>query len=188
MQRRSSSSFRRVHGFSLVELLTVLACVGVMVSVAAPSFDTMAGSMRVSTASNDILGDILLARSEAMKRNRRVVLCKSADGSSCTPDGGWHQGWIVFVDDDGNGLRGGTEEILQRQPALDAKLRLTGNSTVAKYVSYAAGGHSKLVGGGFQAGTLTLCRASLEPGTGRQIILNATGRPRVQKVVVDVCA
>jgi type IV fimbrial biogenesis protein FimT len=185
---RRHSPFRRHAGFSLVELLTVLGCVGAMACVAVPSLDAMAGSMRVSAASNDLLGDIFRARSEAMTRNRRVSLCKSADGQTCAPGGGWHQGWIVFIDDDGDGLRSPAEALLQRQPALDPKLRLTGNSTVAKYVSYAGTGQSRLVGGGFQAGTLTLCRASLQPGTGRQIVLNATGRPRVQNVVVEICA
>ena len=46
-------------------------------------------------------------------------------------------------------------------------------------------GATKLVGGGFQAGTLTLCRQSGRAGEGRQIILNAVGRPRVQKVALE---
>ena len=61
-----------------------------------------------------------------------------------------------------------------RAQALLGTLRLTGNLNVAQYVSYAPTGATKLVGGGFQAGTLTLCNHSLG-GEARQIILSPAG-------------
>jgi len=169
-------------------MMSVLAVTAVLVSVAVPSMEDLIDSTRVTAASNELLGGLLLTRSEAMKRRARVTLCKSADGQSCTATGGWQQGWIVFEDADGNGVRGAAEKVVRVQPPLAGNLRLTGTAPVAKYVSYAPNGATRTVGGGFQAGTLTVCAASPGPAGARQIILNATGRPRTQKVELPSCA
>ena len=63
-------------------------------------------------------------------------------------------------------------------------MRLSGNQNVSRYVSFTPTGATRLIGGGFQAGTLTVCRESAEAGEARQIILNAVGRPRVQRSTV----
>lgn len=177
----------KARGFTFVECLAVLAVAGVLASVAVPSFGSLLRSTRLSAAGSELLAGLLLTRSEAIKRRVRVVMCKSADGQSCAASGGWHQGWIVFADANGNGQRSVSEPLLHVQPALAGPLRLTGTGSVAKYVSYAPNGATKLLGGGFQAGTLTLCNASHEPGTGRQVVINATGRPRTQQVKLAAC-
>jgi len=175
------------RGFSLVESLCVLAVLGVLTGMAVPSLQSVGGSMRVSSASNELLADLLLARSEAVKRNGRVVVCKSGDGQACATSGSWQQGWIVFADLDGNGVRAAAEPVLQRQPGRPAALRISGNASLASYVAYVANGSTRLTNGGFQAGTLTVCQASGRSTPARQIVINATGRPRVQKSVVDSC-
>lgn len=177
----------RGRGFSLVESLCVVAVLGILAGVAVPSLQSMGGSMQVSGASNELLADLLLARSEAIKRKARVVVCKSGDGQACATSGTWQQGWIVFADLDGNGLRAADEPLLQRQPGGPSALRISGNASMASYVAYVANGSTRLTNGGFQAGTLTVCQASRQATPARQIVINATGRPRVQKAVVDSC-
>jgi type IV fimbrial biogenesis protein FimT len=174
-------------GFSLVETMIVLAVMAVLVTIAVPSMGSVMDRMKVSSASNLLLSGLHLARSEAIKRNSRVALCKSADGASCAATGGWEQGWIVFQDANNNGLRETSESIIQRELPLSVNLKLTGNQNVARYVSFAPTGATRLVGGGFQAGTLTVCRESLNGGEARQIVLNAVGRPRVQRAAVSSC-
>jgi type IV fimbrial biogenesis protein FimT len=181
----SRSSLR---GFTLVELLTVLAVMAVLVSVSLPSLGAVGDSVKLRSASNAFFSALHLARSEAINRHDRVVLCKSPDGLSCAQDGGWHQGWLMFHDANNNAALDSGETVIQRAEALDARLRLTGNLNVANYISFASSGAAKLVGGSFQAGTLTLCRQSDSAGEGRQIILNAVGRPRVQKAEHTSCA
>jgi type IV fimbrial biogenesis protein FimT len=175
------------QGFSLIELVTVLAIAGLLASMAAPSFSQLAASLQLTSASNALVSSLYLARSEAIKRNGRVVLCKTSDGMVCANNGSWDQGWIVFHDVNNNGLRETTETVIHRQLALGASVRVTGNATVDSYISFVSTGGTKLVGGGFQAGTLILCRASSAAGDSRQIILNAAGRPRVQKTWVSSC-
>jgi type IV fimbrial biogenesis protein FimT len=168
--------------------MVVLAIVGILAGVGAPAFTAMVRSIQLSTASNDLLWSLFMARSEAIKRKTRVAVCKSADGVTCTDAGGWHQGWMVFQDKDNNGTRNSGETVLQRVHALPAEMRVTGNLTVARYVSYAPTGTTRLVGGGFQAGTITLCRHSTGAADARQIIVSSSGRPRVQKARLDECA
>jgi type IV fimbrial biogenesis protein FimT len=174
-------------GFTLVELLVTTAVIAVLLGVAMPKMTGFIKSIQLSSASNDLLAGLLLARSEAIKRNSRVVICKSADGAFCASSGNWEQGWIVFHDTNNNGKRESGEPILRREQALAASLRLTGNLNVAHYVSYSASGATKLVSGGFQAGTLTICQHSAGAGEARQIVLSTAGRPRVQKASVPAC-
>jgi type IV fimbrial biogenesis protein FimT len=175
-------------GVTLVETLAVLAVLAILMSLAVPSMSALIDSVKISSASSNLLSDLHLARSEAIKRNSRVVLCKSADGVTCASTGGWEQGWIVFHDANNNSLRESSETVIRREMPLSSSLRLTGNQNVVRYVSFASSGATKLIGGGFQAGTLTVCRQSLGSAEARQIILNAVGRPRVQKSAVDSCA
>lgn len=178
---------RAARGFTLTELLVVLTIVAVLATVGMPSMAAITDSIRLSSASNVFLSNLHLARSEAIKRNGRVVLCKSADGVSCAGSGGWEQGWLVFHDANNNGTLDSGESVIERAQPLAGNLRLTGNLNVASYVSFVSTGATKLVGGGFQAGSLTLCRQSASGGEARRIILNAAGRPRIQRVAVDTC-
>ena len=175
------------RGFTLTELLVILTIVAVLATVGMPSMADIIGSIRLSSASNVFLSNLHLARSEAIKRNGRVVLCKSADGVSCAGGGGWEQGWIVFHDANNNSALDSGEAVIERAHPLAGDLRLTGNFSVARYVSFVSTGGTRLVSGAFQAGTLTLCRQSASGGEARQIVLNAAGRPRIQKVAVDTC-
>ncbi len=175
------------RGITLVELLTVIAVLGILLAGAIPSLGAMVDSATLSSQSNMFLSSLHLARSEAIKRNSRVTLCKSADGLACTEAGGWHQGWIVFQDANNNGAKDGGEAVIYQAQALPASFRLVGNLNVAKYVSFIATGGTKLATGAFQAGTLTLCRQSAPAGEARQIVINSAGRPRVQKAEVTVC-
>ena len=179
--------FASGRGFTLLEMLVVLAVTAVLTAVAVPSFSTIIDSFKLSSATNVFLSGLHLARSEAIKRNSRVVLCKTADGATCASAGGWEQGWIVFHDANNNGTRESSETLIQRELPLSASLRLTGNQYVARYVSFTPTGGTRLTGGNFQAGTLTVCRYSPQGGEARQIILNAVGRPRVQKAALTTC-
>lgn len=185
---RTRASRRQARGLTLVELMIVVAIVAVLAGSGAPALTATIKSIQLSMASNDLLWSLFMARSEAIKRKTRVAVCKSADGVACNRDGGWHQGWLVFHDTDNDGERGGGEAVIQRYPALGAGLRVTGNLSVARYVSYSPTGTTRLVGGGFQAGTITLCRQSVEAADARQIIVSSSGRPRVQKARLAECA
>jgi type IV fimbrial biogenesis protein FimT len=174
-------------GYSLVELLVVLTLAGILLSIAVPSMTGMINTQRSMSLGNAFLAGLNLARNEAIKRNARTVLCKSADGLSCTTRGGWQQGWILFHDVNKNARLDAGEQVIQLQGAGSQGLSLTGNTNVANYVSYSSSGSAKLISGAFQAGTFSLCLDPVVVGDVRQIVLSSTGRTRSKKGLASDC-
>lgn len=90
-------------GFTLVELMITLAIAAILLTIGVPSFNTLMQNSRLTTSTNDLIGALNLARSEAVTRELRVTVCKSADQATCnTSVTGWQQGWIVFTDENSN--------------------------------------------------------------------------------------
>src|SRR5665647_700762 len=115
-----------VRGFTLIELVVAMSISVLLATIAAPSIAQLVTSLQLSAASNSFVSGVHLARNEAIKRNGRVVLCKTIDGIRCTMAGGWEQGWIIFHDVNNNGLRESSETIIHHEQALSASLRMTG--------------------------------------------------------------
>lgn len=175
-------------GLTLIELLVTIAIAAILAGLAAPSFRELLASNRLKSQASAMLSSLLLARGEAIKRNGRVVLCKSADGAACTVDGGWEQGWIVFADGNNNAALDAGETVIQRQAALGEGLRLTGNTNIANYVSYGSTGEVRTTAGAIQPGTFTLCHSSTSEGKAREIAVSATGRPTIKQTTVASCS
>lgn len=175
-------------GFSLVELLVSMAVLAMLMTVALPAYTAMLTNHRLATQANSFLNALHLARSEAIKRNVRVALCKSSTGEHCADAGGWQQGWIVFEDANNNGLRDEAETLIMRAPPLKAGFVMTGNSPVAEYVSYTPMGLTKMSSDAFQAGTITLCPPAGKINSARQVIISITGRPRIAKGAAILCS
>lgn len=75
------------RGFSLIELLTVIALIGITAGLALPSYRSTVINNRLASAANDLVGAINVARSEAI-RSRTTIIVKAATG-------GWDSGWTV---------------------------------------------------------------------------------------------
>lgn len=78
---------RKQHGFTLAELMTAIAILGIILGIAVPSMQSFILNQRVRSASFDLNSDLLYARSEATKRNADVVIAASG--------GSWQNGWAV---------------------------------------------------------------------------------------------
>ena len=79
---------RQARGFTLAELLAVVAIMAVMATVAAPSLSELIASQRAKGAATDVFTALLRARSEAIKRNTEVSLAPKTAGS-------WGDGWSI---------------------------------------------------------------------------------------------
>ena len=86
----------RVAGVTLFELVVTMAIASILASIAIPSFVDMIRTSHLKTHTSDFVTSLSLARSEAARRGNLVTVCKGTDGTGCTTDGGWEQGWIVF--------------------------------------------------------------------------------------------
>lgn len=181
-------SQRIQRGFTLFELLMIVSIAAVLSALAAPSLQLVVHSNRLVSASNNFFSTLFMARSEAIKRNSRVVICPSGDGQACAMSGGWEQGWLVFHDMNNNAQRNTNESLIQWSLPLHDSLVLTGNTTVSKYISFDGTGAARQLSGAFQAGTLTLCRISNSSTQARKITINAVGRPRVRTFTTSSCA
>lgn len=163
-------------GFTIIELMMVVVILAILGAVALPSFQGLLASNRLTSAANDMLAGVMMARSEAIKRGKRVVLCKSGNSSTCDNSLTWSSGWIVFVDDDNNATRANSEELLRVGSSIAAQITATADTDVANYISFAARGSARLTSGGSQSGNITFCI----PGQSqRQIALIGSGRASV---------
>lgn len=191
-QKLSSIFYRLQEGLTLLELIMTLAVAAIVLAVGVPSFQNLIQNQRLTAAINQFVGALALARSEAIKRGVRVTLCKSADGQCCAGGGGYHQGWIVFADPNGDLIRQSpncsnvsvashSEPLVRVHQPLVGGLSLIGNQTVAEFISFVPAGVSQLSNGAFQAGTVTLCARGYA-ASARRLVLGRGGRVRVERV------
>jgi type IV fimbrial biogenesis protein FimT len=161
--------------------ITLLA---ILLAIAAPNFQGMTASSRLTSASNELLGSLQQARAQAVRTGSRVTVCRSTNGAQCDTSAGvgWHRGWIVFQDTTRSSADAEVdagEGILTNIRDLGAGTTIAGNNPIANYVSFAADGRPRLMGGGIQSGTLRVCSPadSLTDDTrARDIVLSSTGQ------------
>lgn len=164
---------RGAQGFTLIELMIVIAVIAVLLSLAVPAFMDAALSSKLSSYANNFVGSAHLARSEAIKRNAVVILCVSTNGTSCTA-GGWEQGWIV---------RSGTT-LIHRQQALPNGFKITEQSGTP-LISL----NFQPTGIGATSATLKVCRSAPNVGKqDREIVISLTGRPSVTTKNTGTCS
>lgn len=169
-------------GVTLIELMVGLAVLAILLAIGAPSFQSFMASSRLSSASNDLIGSLALARSEAVRRGSRITLCKSDTGERCVTDGTWSQGWIVFVDNtrpDATASVDAGDTILTRNAAVANGLSITGDANVANFVSFSAQGDVRLMNGTPQTGSVRVCSpldSLSNDRRARDIAIGATGR------------
>jgi type IV fimbrial biogenesis protein FimT len=156
-----------VRGFTLVEMMVVVAIVGVIMLVAAPAYTTLIERTRLKSYANELVSSAYLARSEAIKRNEIMTMCVSTDGASCTGGGEWEQGWIVM--DPSN-------TVIKQQQALEAGIVLFElSSTTFTNIQFQPSGIIST------AASMKLCKKTPKEGIEEKIVtVSATGKPRIQ--------
>ena len=158
---------------TLVEFLVVIALIAVLAGVAVPGLGGMLAGSRVKATAGRFMSHVNLARTQAILRGQRVVLCPSGDGVSCLPDGHWHRGWLVFVDSDGNREHAIDEPLLQ--VTGDAKEVVLVTSRMRRRLVFQPTGLSPA-----SNGTYTVCSRRQEAAP-LAVIVSNTGRARMSR-------
>jgi len=195
----------RSRGFTLMELMIVVAVVGVILAIGAPSFGEFRRSNRMAGVANDFLVGIQVARSEALKRQTGVSMCPSSNPEAaaavCTTDKDF-AGWIVFADPNNNCQREVDDEreiVLQIGPRVDTAptaARRTTSVADGNCIGFAATGFTRQTPG--PGPEIMTARHTLfcddrgdapQPGSelssSRGVDLSATGRARITREMKD---
>ncbi len=169
----SRSRHRLKHGgYSLYDLIITSAVASVL-GVGAVGMSNLLQNARLTAGVNQLMAQLSLARSEAIKRHSSITLCASVTGAECRGSRKWHDGWIIFLDPNGNGRLEPGESILRVQdsPAIKSLNFGAWGPGTGQWVTYEADGSTK------QNGTFTFCD-SRGAAKAKAVILLGTGRPR----------
>ena len=101
LPRLADAARPRQRGVTLLELLVTVAIAAILMGLAAAPLGRMFASNRVQTEASAFMGDLMYARSEAIRRGQAVSLCPSSDALSCltgTSANSWNSGWIVYAE------------------------------------------------------------------------------------------
>ena len=155
----------RQKGFTLLELMFTITVAAIILSFGVPGFLSFIDNNRAVTHTNDLVTALNLARSEATRRSTRVLLCSSADGSTCSGSDDWSTGWVART-------QGG--ELLRSWPERSGGAGvLEGDVSQVEF----------LARGSAAAGTVLRVRLPECTGSqGRDVAINGAGRISVTRV------
>lgn len=180
----------RQQGFTLVELMVAVLVMAAVLAMAVPSFESVVNGNRLTGAANELLASLQSARMEAIRRNRRTVLCLSRNANSanptCAPDNAADaSGWITFVDVNRNGTYDdGAAALLRTTTAHEAVRILASNGVPGQVrVVYRADGFARGNGGvTLLAGSIDMCLPTRRPTENvRRITIGSGSRVSIER-------
>jgi type IV fimbrial biogenesis protein FimT len=185
------------QGFTIYELLITMLMIGVILSIGVPSMSGFMQNSRITSTANDLHASFYLARSEAARSKSNITICASANSmdAAAACGGTFNDGWIIFVDLNGDLARGGAEEnVLRAHPAIPDGINITTNDG-ADYFGFAPSGLGRGdVGGNPAVVTATICdqRGNVPAAGGssaaRVLVVTPIGRATVLRTVEQVDA
>lgn len=158
-------------GFTIIELMIVVALAAVLLTIGIPGFQEMVQDNRRASASVEMVAAIQSARSEAVKQNQPVTLCPTSDNTNCSGGNAWEIGWMTFIDDDDDGIRDAGEELLRTGSSIPA----IAVSSTFESLTYASNGRMTTNDGNSEA-EFILCD-SRGASEGRFLLILRSGRP-----------
>ncbi|GAB1256305.1 hypothetical protein NBRC116494_08070 [Aurantivibrio plasticivorans] len=137
------------RGFTIPELMIGLVLVGVLVSFAVPSFQGAIKRNRIVTTTNEVLGIMNFARTEAVKRGATVHVGSIALGVTAQET---NVSWVVWVDSGSTSNDwDSTDEVLRVWESFPAGVTLTHGDNTQAILTFGASGFSS------RAETFTVC-------------------------------
>jgi type IV fimbrial biogenesis protein FimT len=164
---------RRARGFTVWELLCTLGIAGITLAAGLPAFRSFLLDARLTADVNGWVLAVQLARSEAAKRGRPVIVCKTADTQQCSAEP--RAGWMVYVNLD--------DHYPPRRSALEPLLFVHAPEIAGTVISnrpyyeFRPGRRST-------NGTIVFCDGR-GTAAARAVIVSHTGRPRVSRRDTD---
>ncbi len=155
----SRMKIRLQSGVTLYELLITLLIIGVVLTIGVPNMVEFRQNSRMTSSANDLLAAFQLARSESARAKTNITICASNNPMGANPScsGALNQGYIVFVDEDGDIVRDAGEAILRRHDAAEPGVTFA-IANDATFFSYASTGLGRGdVGGNSAISQIVMC-------------------------------
>ncbi|TDQ50350.1 GspH/FimT family pseudopilin [Permianibacter aggregans] len=161
-------------GFTLVELMIVIAIAGITLGLGYPSMKNLIIKSRVNGYAHTLLSTVHSARQTAIMRNEYITVCASANGSSCDTD--WSKGHLIFIDQNGNRELDIEDTRLNYINGINDADNVKWQSfKIAKTLQFLPTGITN-----HQNGTFTVCGLG-KVKYAKAVIITKTGRPRVSQ-------
>jgi type IV fimbrial biogenesis protein FimT len=168
-------------GFTLIELLFVVVIGIMLTTIGIPSYVNLVKSGRLTASVNNVVTAVQLARSEASKRGLPVTLCPSddsnADNPSCSGTAGWEEGFIAFVDQNGDGARDADDELVLVQGRSAGDVFVVASDSLADGITYGGDGFPMALANA--SSNLVFCDDPDDDRRTRVLNVSSTGRPMV---------
>ncbi len=164
--------------FTLAELVVALSIAAALFALALPSYARYIAEQRLLDDARRLAEGVMLARSEAVKRNRHVVICATTPRDACGNAGHWHEGWVMFEDADGNAEHDAGDPMVGNEGGASPGVTMVGNRPVEHYLRFDYVGQARMVSGALQMGTIEVCKSGLR---GYRVVLANTGRTRIDR-------
>lgn len=129
-------------GFTLLEVMVVLAVAAVLLAIVLPTFGTAMAAARASQARAALLETVVDSVRYAGIRGVEVVACPEAAGGGCADSWDWSGGWTAFADLDGDRIRDANEARVTAHGALPPKVRLQSTTGRRRLVFQPNGGNA----------------------------------------------
>lgn len=122
------------RGFTLVELLVTLTLLAILTALATPSFSETIRQWRRDSATRAFTSHLQVARAEAIKSSRKVVICTSSTGTACSGNSEWRDGWLIFLDLDSDKVVDVGERVVAVRAAVPGIETMTSSGSVKELV------------------------------------------------------
>lgn len=164
----------KATGFTLLELMVVLAVLTLMIGIGFPAMGTALDRARIANTHHLLTASLMAARATAVTRGSPVTLCPSSDGRHCRRDRAWEQGWIMFADPRRTGEPASASQVLRRVDGLsgDFLLRTTEGRPRVRFLPNGRAWGSNV--------SFTLCGGAPRRLLGK-VVVNNSGRARSQR-------
>jgi type IV fimbrial biogenesis protein FimT len=171
------------RGFTLTELVLVVVVIGVLAAIAIPNMSHFIETNRLITHANDMLADISVARTEAIKQSKQTGICTLVPGSSpptCNTTADWGTGWVVFIDENNDGVWSSGDKVVRAHESVSTNITITPGTITSPSTTLVPAslmlvtrlGSRPTGGGDF---VITICNTKLLKS--RVLTTSVTGRP-----------